>query len=241
MFSIHCCGCVTNRQNIYTTRSNSLIRTFTMYTLFRNHTGYNKEQTRIPIKKKTFEKAALTDLLQRNRVEKPAFSNKTDAKRCKDSPCKPLHRRDSYSTLSTVGEIEANGSLVVSSSSYHCESGIIPQEICFYQEQKQEPMPISMPLIRKAKFVPDPMNVGDFYGDDATVVDMPGWPKPEARASLTTRKSPRQLLDEMDSSVSNRKRDGRPVLRREMSTGLKSLMPPIRPGTSSSPFARLEI
>jgi hypothetical protein len=215
-----------------------------MYRLYRNQRGY-KEQTRIPIKKRVTEKTPREDLfLQRNRVEKPAFnsSNKdANAKRCKDIPCRPLHRRDSYSTISTVGELEASSSFVVPSSSYENEKYYIPRVICFYQEEKQEVVPQNMPLIQKAKFVPDPMNVGDFYGDDVTVVDIPGWPKPEARASLTTRKSPRQLLDEMDSSTGNQKRR-RPVLRRGMSKGLQSLMPPIRPNPSS-PFGinRVEI
>jgi hypothetical protein len=206
-----------------------------MYTLFRNQRGF-KEQTRKPIKKTITEKTPREDLfLQRNRVEKPAFNK--DAKRCKDIPCRPLRRRDSYSTISTVGELEASSSFVVPSSSYENEKCHIPQVICFYQEEKQEVMPQNMPLIQKAKFVPDPMNVGDFYGDDVTVVDMPDWPKPEARASLTIRKSPRQLLDEMDSSTCNQKRNGRPVLRRGTSKGLQSLVPPIR-SCPSSPFER---
>lgn len=155
------------------------------------------------------------------------------------NPPSVIVRRDSYSTITTLEEgYSPENSLLFSSeppASFTSDKAyIIPKMICFSKKEEDE-VPQDMPLMQKAKFVPDPMNVGDFYGDDiSSKADLPGWPKPTG--SSKTRKSPRQLLDEMDTpSCRTTGKNGRSLLRRGVSIGLDSLQPPIRSEEFAAP------
>ncbi|CAJ1946327.1 unnamed protein product [Cylindrotheca closterium] len=230
-----------------------------MYNLFRNHRGPKEDKARATTTRatapwKTPDKKKLDFVPYEHcpleiHVGKPPVPSKPKEKVATlpstpfcHGPSPPL-RRDSFSTITTIEELEAASSSCVQSQITELSEGI-PHFISFimFSEEDEEDLTISasnMPLIKKAnKFLPDSSNVGDFYGDDydhdddcyinnniSTACTSP-------KHTAHGRKSPRQLLNQMDS-FTNRKREGRPALRRGESMGLNALSPPLRSGTLS--------
>jgi hypothetical protein len=220
-----------------------------MHTLFKSQQARNLSRN-IQVKEKWSSEDAWCHDPAMGRLRRKSLSVHELTKQCRQkeiqfSPSPPLIRRDSYSTITTIDEVNSpqNSTLCNEPSTSFNDKSYIPKIIYFSSQEEKDEIPHDMPLIRKAKFVPDPMNVGAFYADDVSVTsNSPGWPKLEGQASIKTRKSPRQLLDEMDTPH-RKKGSCRPVLRRGVSRGLDSLVPPIRV-IESPPFAtstRLEI
>lgn len=225
-----------------------------MYNLFRQHRGLKEENARATTTRATaqwkVDKKKL-DLVPREHSQteihlwKPTTPSKLREKVVPLS-CTPLCpgpraplRRDSYSTITTIEELEAASSSCVQSHITELSDGI-PTFISFISVPEEENITISasnMPLIKRAnKFLPDFSNVGDFYGDDDgdCFMDLSAAVTGPKRPVVSLpRKSPRQLLNQMDSFTNRSKRDGRPALRRGESIGLNALSPPLRSGTLS--------
>ena len=182
----------------------------------------------------------------------------------------PLNRRDSYSTITTIDELDSpqnsfemqNLSPVLSGKAY-----MIPKIICFpaerntrEEEEKEESLQ-KMPLIQKAKIAPDPMNTGELYENDKasfscdniSVSPVDRWssqsmdfksptPKKDKRPILA-RNSPSHWKNEKgtDKDSVPRHRSGRPLLRRGISIGLQQLLPPVRTAVPSFTGDRMEI
>ena len=180
----------------------------------------------------------------------------------------PLIRRDSYSTITTIDELHSPQNSFVMQKSTPTVSGkayMIPETICFPAaergegKKKEESLP-EMPLIQKAKFVPDPMNVGEFYDNDEAsfsrdniMVPVDRWSSqrldvksPSSKKDkrpILARNSPNHWKNEKGTEKDSlpRHRSGRPLLRRGISMGLQELLPPVR--TAVPPFTgdRMEI
>jgi hypothetical protein len=186
-----------------------------------------------------------------------------------------LLRRDSYSTFTTAPETPessvffSKASFISPTPSKNKNGGdSLPLVICFIRQQEQQQessmmiFPQETPLIQKArKFLPDSMNVGDFYGDDdEEIVFLPDnnhnnndtVTATSSDIGVVTSKTrttppPPTRCGGAAASIARRTSRDRPTLRRGTSGGLdECVLPPIRSsndrgGRPSFRLTRIEI
>lgn len=166
-----------------------------------------------------------------------------------------LLHRDSYSTITTAVETPDN-STKEENRQPESRKGLLPHEmiICVPNDvdHDQEDLYLLSTLQKAKKFIPDAMNVGDFYGDDdeeALQEDIVFVP-PESLQNPFAEASPKFWLTENKSKASAQKAPtsrlimnlptaspstsiarseaGRRTLRRHGSGGLECIRPPAR-------------
>jgi hypothetical protein len=158
--------------------------------------------------------------------------------------CLLFLRRDSYSTFTTAVETPENSiGMVVKTATSSQHRELLPHEmtICFPKEEREDSFFGELPLIlQKAKFLPDPMNVGDFYGDDDVkeedIIFVPDVHHQETTQATPTLRKPSShpsVANEDNETAAERSkkptRGGRPrTLRRHGSGGLECIRPPVR-------------
>jgi hypothetical protein len=175
---------------------------------------HRPSQKSVPGDKKL--RVAIDDVLKQHQQKLP-----------KRPPCH-LHRRDSFSTITTAAGTPDSSLCHVSADERN--GGFVPLEISFPTVDPQA-FP-RMPLLQKSKFVPDSRNVFDFY-DEGGCDDIVFVPVEAEMASRTSsmkgiRKIPsfNSSDDDDETEEDARLKLPRPSLRRAPSEGMDAAGPP---------------